>query len=403
MDLHGNLEGLIDIGSIDKVVQVGQVPSISSLAQRLGRSGRKTQKSILTIYNLDQWQLLHNIACYELLQEGFLEPNQETKRYDILVQQILSILKQTSGIRRQELILKISKNWAFNQIKQTEIKTIIDHLIQLELVEDLQKELILGIASQYIVTSKDFYAVFEAKKGFQVVNKGKTIGELDPPAFGQSSDYIGENIFLSAKVWKIVDVDDKKGKFFVEKARDGKPPMFLDNGRGEIHPRIREKMLEIVLNNYEYKYLDEKSQIELQDLRNQFKQFQDLHIEEQRPVITKQQKTEIFLFTGSKIQKTAQKVIETTDKYLLSNLDSPVSLTLKTDSKSSFNFWQKLQNTKIDFDEISRAQLDPEPTKNTLTKYTKYLPIELQIEFYKKLAFDVTGYEVFVFQTKLRI
>jgi ATP-dependent Lhr-like helicase len=214
------LELGIDIGSIDKVIQVGSIMSVSSLSQRLGRSGRKTQKSKLTVYSLDQWQLLQNLACYELLKEGFLEPNQEIKRYDILVQQVLSILKQTSGIERGELISKLSKNWAFREITQNEIQKIIDHLIKLEIIEDLQRELILGIQSQYLVTSKDFYAIFEAKKGFQVINNGKTIGELDPPAFGKGGDYIGENVFLSAQIWNIVDVDDKKRKFFVERARD---------------------------------------------------------------------------------------------------------------------------------------------------------------------------------------
>jgi len=390
------LELGIDIGSIDKVIQVGSIVGVNSLAQRLGRSGRKTQKSKLTVYNLDQWQLLHNIACYELLQEGFLEPNEEIKRYDILVQQILSILKQTSGIERGELISKISKNWAFREITQNEIQKVVDHLIKLEMVEDLQRELILGIQSQYLITSKDFYAVFEAKKGFQVINNGKTIGELDPPAFGESGNYVGENIFLSAQIWKIVDVDDKKGKFFVEKARDGKPPMFLDNGGREIHPRIREKMLEIILNKKQFAYLDEKSQTELQDLRNQFIQFKNLDIQTQRLLIEKHQTSNLFLFTGSKIQQTIQEAIKSMDKDLLSTSDTPVSLSFKTELKTSLNFWQKLQTSQIDFDEISKQLLDPETTKNVLTKYAKYLPLDFQIQFYKNLRFDITSYQEFV-------
>lgn len=391
------LELGIDIGSIDKVVQVGGIFSVSSLSQRLGRSGRKTQTSKLTVYNLDQWQLLQNITCYELLQEGFLEPNQEIKRYDIVVQQILSILKQTSGISRGELISKLSKNWAFKEITQNEIQKIIDHLIKLELIEDLQRELILGIESQYLVTSKDFYAVFEAKKGFKVINNGKTIGELDPPAFGASGKYIGENIFLSAQIWKVVDVDEKKGKFFVEKARDGKPPMFLDNGWIEIHPKIREKMLEVVLNQKSFEYLDTKSQTELQDLRNQFKQFQDLNIESQRPTIEKHGKTDLYLFTGSKVQTTIQRVIENINKDLLSTpSENPISLTLKLDKNTSLNFWHKIQSSQIDFDKISESIIDQETSKNTLKKYTKFLPFDLQLEFYQLLSFDVEGYYYFM-------
>lgn len=390
------LELGIDIGSIDKVIQVGSIMSVSSMAQRLGRSGRKTQKSNLVVYNLDQWQLLQNIACFELLKDGFLEPNLEIKRYDILVQQILSILKQTSGIEKSKLLSRLTKNWAFKEISQLEIQKILDHLIKLELVEGLQREFILGIQSQYLVTSKDFYAVFEAKKGFKVLWQGKTIGELDPPAFGTSKNYIGENIFLSAKIWKIVDVDEAKKKFFVTKAKDGKPPMFADNGGREIDSKIREKMLEIVLSKQTFDYLDEKSKIELQDLQNQFKQFKNLNIQTQRPLIEKLQSTDLFLFTGSKIQQTTQKVIEFIDKDLLSNSETPVSLTLKSNSKNSLNFWQKLQTSQTDFDIITKQILDSETTKNTLTKYAKYLPLDLQIQFYKSFVFDVDGYQGFV-------
>jgi ATP-dependent Lhr-like helicase len=391
------LELGIDIGSIDKVIQVGSIMSVSSLSQRLGRSGRKTKKSKLTVYSLDQWQLLQNLACYELLQEGFLEPNQEIKRYDIIVQQILSILKQTSGIESGELISKLSKNWAFREITQNKIQKIMDHLIKLELIENLQRELILGIQSQYLVTSKDFYAVFEAKKGFQVINNGKTIGELDPPAFGKGSDYIGENVFLSAQIWKIIDVDDKKRKFFVERARDGKPPIFLDNGGREINPRIREKMLEIILNQRQFEYLDTKSQIELQDLRNQFQQFKGLNIENQRPAVEKNGKTDLYLFTGSRIQRTIQRIVDYTNKDLLSTpAETSISLTLKLDKITSLNYWKKLQSIEIDFDKISESILDQETSKNALTKYAKFLPFDLQLEFYQFLAFDIENYREFV-------
>ncbi len=395
------LELGIDIGSIDKVIQVGSIFSVSSLSQRLGRSGRKTQKSKLTVYNLDQWQLLENIACYELLQEGYLEPNQEMKRYDILVQQILSILKQTSGIKRDELTYKLSLNWAFREITIAEIQKIIDHLIKLELIEDLRKELILGIQSQYLVTSKDFYAVFEAKKGFQVINNGNIIGELDPPAFGRARDFIGENIFLSARIWKIIDLDEQKSKFLVEKARDGKPPIFLDNGGREIHKRIREKMLEIVLNQQSFYYLDDQCKVELQDLRNQFYQFRSLNIENQRPIIEKPKTVDLFLFTGSKTQQTVQIVTEFIGQAKLASPSTPVSLTLTTNRQTSLNFWQNFENTEINFDEIVTQTLESETTKNNLTKYTKYLPINLQLELYQLLSFDIEGYKEFTMKMKL--
>lgn len=394
------LELGIDIGSIDKVIQVGQIVSVSSLAQRLGRSGRKTRKSKLTVYNLDQWQLLHNIACFELLQEGFLEPDKKIKRYDILAHQILSILKQTSGITRSELSTRLSQNWAFRDISGSDIQQIIDHLIKLELVEDLRMELILGIQSQYLVTSKDFYAVFEANKGYKVINRDTSIGELDPPAFGKPSDYVGENIFLSAQIWKIIGVDDKKYKYFVERSKDGKPPIFLDSGGRAVHSRIREKMLEIVLNQEAFDYLDDKSAVELQDLRLKFQRFQGLEFKYQRPLINKGIKTELFLFTGSKTQQTIKRVIFHLNKeFLISSDETGVSLTYNQNTKTVLNFWKMLYTAKIDFNEIGNEVLDQDSTKNTLTKYFKYLPYEIQLRFYIETMLDVYESETFIKNT----
>ena len=39
----------------------------------------------------------------------------------------------------QDLISKISKNWAFNQITESEIQKIIDHLVVLKLIENFQR------------------------------------------------------------------------------------------------------------------------------------------------------------------------------------------------------------------------------------------------------------------------
>lgn len=391
------LELGIDIGSIDQVIQLGYINSVSSLAQRLGRSGRKSRKSRLTIYNLDQWQLLHNIACYELLLDGFLEPHTKIQRHDIVVQQALSILKQTSGIPREELVERLDKNWAFDNISTNEIQSIIDHLISLEFVEDLHRELILGIKSQYLVTSKDFYAVFESSKGFQLMYKGKGIGEIDPPSFGAPNDLIGENIFLSARIWKIIDVDTKKRKFYVEKAKDGKPPVFLDMGGRECHSMIRKKMLDILLSENEYEYLDEKCSDELRDLKNQFKQFMYINSETQRPVIGKYGKTHLYLFTGSKTQYMLQKVFASLNENVdIGSDESPVSLTLGCEKKDALDLWEKVVKTSVNSDYLAKQALHLEHSHHSLTKYSKCLPTHLQAKLYKDLNFDTTEYEAYV-------
>ena len=77
----------IDIGTVDKIVQIDSTHSVSSLVQRIGRSGRRDgEKSIVNIYATDKWSLLQSLACWLLYEAGFLEPIKTAENpYDIPV------------------------------------------------------------------------------------------------------------------------------------------------------------------------------------------------------------------------------------------------------------------------------------------------------------------------------
>jgi len=120
------LELGIDIGSVDLVAQLDATFSISSLVQRVGRSGRREDiKSRLLFYATNPWSLLQAIACWQFYNEGIIEPPViNDHAYDILLHQALSIVKQTSGIDRKELITSLARNTAFNAIPKPTLITL---------------------------------------------------------------------------------------------------------------------------------------------------------------------------------------------------------------------------------------------------------------------------------------
>jgi ATP-dependent Lhr-like helicase len=64
----------IDVGDLDRVIQVGAPPSVSSFLQRMGRSGRRTGtvRNFLSLAT-NESELLLNLGIARLWQEGFVE------------------------------------------------------------------------------------------------------------------------------------------------------------------------------------------------------------------------------------------------------------------------------------------------------------------------------------------
>lgn len=195
------LELGIDIGSVDKVMQIDATQSVASLIQRLGRSGRKDgELSSLVLYATNPWELLQSISCMELYNEGIIDPPEVIEKpYDILLHQALSIVKGYSGIASSNLIDTLCSSFAFCKIGRFEIEQIIHHLISNNILEQIDGEIIIGLDGERIVNSREFYTVFKNEENFKVVSGSNVIGEI--PYSPQIVE--GENIFLAAKVWKI--------------------------------------------------------------------------------------------------------------------------------------------------------------------------------------------------------
>lgn len=381
------LELGIDIGTVEKIVQIDSMHSVASLVQRIGRSGRRQgEKSLVHLYATNKWSLLQSLACWNLYKSDFLEPIKTAKKpFDILLHQLLSIVKQLSGCSKTELIRRLASNITFQNITETEIDSLINAFLELDYLEDIQRELILGIEGEKIVNSREFYSVFKTDPTYKVLHSGRKIGDI--PFSPQV--IVNENILLAAKVWKIKDIDFKSAKISVIPAKDGKKPMFFGGG-GNIHKRIREEMLEILNNDKEYAELDENSNIALEEMRHDFKGFTIQNFSLDCPIIEKEGHLKLYTFTGTKINKSLN--------FLFSLMGIENSL---NDQSSSFEIEvqrseisQLIQNVQQKYQKINEY-LSAELAKNELligfSKWGAYLPVEYQVEIMKERCFDFEG------------
>lgn len=383
------LELGIDIGTVDEVVQIDSTNSIASLIQRVGRSGRKEgEASNLFVYATKQWSLLQSLACWLLYKDGFIEPPATTeKSFDILLHQILSIVKSRSGIIRSELVSQAKHNFAFRQIDIADIEAIIDRLIEIDFLEKIQHELIIGISGERIVNGKDFYSVFKSEENFKVVNGGNTIGEI--PYSPQVIE--DQNILLAARMWKIKYVDMEAKKIEVITAVDGKKPIFFGSG-GSSHSRIREKMLAILYSEEEYTILDPAGQEVIRQMRSEFSVFAINDLSTDRPLLRAEKRLSLYTFTGTRVNRTISFLFNLAGiKNYLDDSSSSFDIELPIDE-----FYEKWGNILQAFDEIDKnieSLLLESPTLLSFSKWGAHLPFKFQVSLIKNKYFDLENAE----------
>ncbi|MEZ0454776.1 DEAD/DEAH box helicase [Sphingobacterium thalpophilum] len=385
------LELGIDIGSVEKVVQIDATHSIASLIQRVGRSGRKNgQASSLLLYSTGKWSLLQSLACWELYKQEFIEPPfVALKPFDLFAHQILAVVKQYSGMPIPLLKTELEQNFAFKDIKLEEFDDILSHLIESDMLEKLGQEVIIGLEGERIVNSRDFYSVFDTEIHFKVLHDGKSIGDLP----SSSPIMIEDNILLAAKIWKVVDIDFRSRKIFVKPTNDGKPPIF-GGEPGNTHPLVRQKMLELLMTPSIHPELDETCTAILADMREVFKNVPVESLEDDRPLLIGEKSYKFYTFQGSKIFDTLKFILSAAG---IEFRHQDASASIEIDKEQGFE-WSapKLLAVLQDLNHHLAFRIDTNPAILSFAKWAILLPKDKQVELLKNRRYDFEGAVKFI-------
>ncbi|OON66249.1 DEAD/DEAH box helicase [Hymenobacter sp. CRA2] len=392
------LELGIDIGSVEKVVQVDAAHSIASLIQRVGRSGRRNdEQSQLLLYATEPWSLLQSLACWQLYQEGFVEPLRTARLpYDLLLHQALSIVKERSGCSRAALLMQLRQNAAFTEIPAADAEAVVEELLRIGWLEALGGELIIGVDGEFVVNSRDFYSVFKTELALKVVHAGQTVGEIPFSPQVQAD----ENLLLAARIWKIKYVDVPAKRVEVVPAHDGKKPMFFGGG-GVVHPRIREQMLQLLSTKTVPAELDEAGREVLRVLRQEFAGC-GLPPEagHARPVLVQEDKLTLFTFNGTKINRSLTFLLQCLDIEFVAD-ERKSSLTLSVAPALLKDLFEQLRLFALDVDFHLQDAVASNPGLLEFAKWGAALPPHFQVAILKERYFDFEGTAEFLEKTEL--
>lgn len=270
------LELGVDIGTLERIVQIGSPFSVSSFTQRLGRCGRRGQNAELIFTFIEDkdngsdtfaeinWELLRGIAILQLyLDERWIEPIEPSRYpYALLYHQTMAFLaargETSPAVLAQNMLLLSS----FKNISQNDYKKLIIHLISIGQLQKTERGgLIVGGKGERVVNHYEFYSVFESPAEYLVRCENRVIGTIQKPVPR------GNHFALAGHAWECVDMDKKSRTVFVKPVKGISKISWIGTSGSELHTRIIQKMREVLITDENYAYLSENCIEKLNSMR----------------------------------------------------------------------------------------------------------------------------------------
>ncbi|MDR0974817.1 MAG: DEAD/DEAH box helicase [Ruminococcus sp.] len=281
------LELGIDLGSLDRIIQIGTPFSVSSFVQRLGRSGRnetKVPEMIFCIIDEDKndtvtaldeinWDMLFIIAIVEIYtKEKWVEPISVGRfNFSLLYHQTMSYLCTAGSVTSAKLAEDILTLPPFRFITKEDYKFLLQNLIDIgHIAKDERGRLTVGFKAEPIVDSFQFYSVFETEEEFTVKCKGEIIGSV-ATLFTPGSTFA-----LAGKAWKVTAVDEKAKVIAVAPLEGSARIFWLAEQPIAFHTKVIRKVREILRKDtgeidgkdYPYPYLSKSCRERLSQIQN---------------------------------------------------------------------------------------------------------------------------------------
>ena len=226
------LELGVDVGDLDRVIQINAPATVASLLQRLGRSGRRAGLARNCLFlALDQGGLLDVAGLLVLWGRGFVEPvvPPPDPRH-IVAQQILALCLQEHRVGENLL----AQWWNGLGPFGPSARPILAHLVREGYLDSDGGMLFIGPEAEKRFGRRHFMELttaFTVMPQFTVLNGREEIGRTDPALLTAKID--GPRLLLLAgHSWRVTWIDWKRRRCFVEPADGGGKARWIFPGMG---------------------------------------------------------------------------------------------------------------------------------------------------------------------------
>lgn len=226
------LELGIDVGDLDRVIQIDAPPTVASFLQRLGRTGRRPGSARNCLFlTLDEDGLLAAAALLLHWSRGWVEPVvAPPEPRHIVAQQVLALCLQENTIGEHLW----QEWWGGLGPFGPAAEPIVRHLIDAGYLERDGGMLFIGPEAEQRFGYRHFMdltAVFTAAPEFTVLFGRKEIGSTDPALLIEK--VAGpRRLLLAGRSWQVTYIDWARRRCFVEPVETGGKARWAGAGFG---------------------------------------------------------------------------------------------------------------------------------------------------------------------------
>ncbi len=216
------LELGIDVGDLDRVIQIDSPSSVSSFLQRMGRTGRRAdgRRNCLFLTTNDDAFLLA-LGVTQKWSEAWVEAAvPPAEPWPIVAQQALVLMLERGELTTFELTSLL--RGSFPEVPPQDIAFLVEHMEATQFLDRAEGVLRIGFEAERSFGRGHYRELLASFSGSMLLtgrHGSHEVGYIDPTVLsGQKEDRV---ILLAGRSWRVIDVEWAKRTAWLEPAERG--------------------------------------------------------------------------------------------------------------------------------------------------------------------------------------
>ena len=231
------LELGIDVGDLDRVIQIDAPGTVAGFLQRLGRTGRRSGTTANTLFlTTSEDTLLSSLGLLTAWESGFVEPLvPPAQPLHLLAQQLLALVLQEGGVGRNTWLDWLGDPCILGEDVAARAGRLVDHMLAEEILFEDGGVLGIGTVGEKRFGRRNFLdlmAVFTDPPTMRVLAGRVELGTVHSSVLTlEPGEGAAPVLLLGGRSWQIADVDWRRRVVQVVPAKARGKARWLGNGR----------------------------------------------------------------------------------------------------------------------------------------------------------------------------